>query len=167
MKLLNILFIPLLFLFFNCKSQTKESIYPTEKFSIIKGKLDDGKPIIGSINTSYINYGHKAAYPWCLKINIALDLKYVNEYGLPLKAESDTANKFEDQLLSKIKKLATAHYVGHFYNDSFLDIYIYLEKPENVHQFLQSEVNKPKLTRGFAYEIKKDPDWDIVKAYFK
>ena len=157
----------LLSTFFNTKAQDKNSIYPKENFSVIQAKLRNGKPVIGSINMAYKNYNKKAQYAWCLTINIGLDLKNVNENGLPLQSESDIANKFEDELIKNISKYATVHYIGHLYNDSFLDIYIYLDKPEMIDQYLKKEVNKKDVTRGFAYEIKKDVDWNIVKPYFK
>ena len=152
---------------FGFKSQNKNSIYPPEKFSVVEAKLSNGKPVVGSINMGYKNYSDKARYPWCLKINIALDLKKVTENGLPLKSESDIANKFEDELINSIRKVATAHYIGHLYNDTFLDVYIYLDNPEKVNEYLQSEVNKKGLIRGFAFRIEKDPNWTFVKALLK
>ena len=99
------------------------------------------------------NYDKKNKYKWCLTISMALDLANLFDNGLPKDSESVIANKLEDELLSEINKLATAHYIGHLFNDTFLDIYIYLDDPEKVHQFLQTQINKEGLTRGFKYEI--------------
>ncbi|MCR8557932.1 DUF695 domain-containing protein [Mucilaginibacter sp. BJC16-A38] len=159
--------ISLLLIVFICKAQKKSSTYPTETFSVIEAKLANGKPVIGSVNTAYKNYDKKDKYPWCLTINIALDLKNVQNNGLPIKSESDIANKFEDQLINQIKKLTISHYIGHLYNDTFLDVYIYLENPEKVHEYLQSQINKEGLTRPMAYKIEKDPNWTGVKALLK
>ncbi|MBB6112863.1 DUF695 domain-containing protein [Mucilaginibacter lappiensis] len=151
----------------NSKAQKKDSTYPPENFSAVQAKLDNGKPVVGSINMAYKNYNKKGQYPWCLTINMALELKNVSPNGLPVKVESDIANKFEDQLLDEIKKLATAHYIGHLYNDSFLDIYIYLNDPKKVATYLQSQVNKKGITRGFAYKIEQDPNWSTVQHLLK
>jgi len=156
-----------LFISTNCKPQNKSSIFPPEKFSVVEAKLQNGKPVVGSMNMAYKNYDKKAQYSWCLVINIALELKNVSPNGLPVKAESDIVNKFEDQLLDEIKKLTTAHYIGHLYNDSFLDIYIYLDDPKKVATYLQSQVNKKGITRGFAYKIEQDPDWSTVQHLLK
>jgi len=67
----------------------------------------------------------------------------------------------------EIKKIATAHYIGHLFYDTFLDVYIYLSEPEKVHQYLQTQINKEGLIRGFGYEINQDPKWTIVEGFLK
>jgi hypothetical protein len=153
--------------FFKGKAQNKQSISPPEKFSVVEAKLSNGKPVIGSFNMGYKNYGLKNRYPWCLTINMGLDLKHVTDNGLPTKAESDIANKFEDKLIADIKKITTIHYIGHLYNDTFLDIYAYVDNPEKVNKYLQSQVNKKGLIRGFAFKMQKDTNWDMVKMFLK
>jgi hypothetical protein len=169
MKKNVILFFSLfIFTILNCKGQVqKKADIPPEKFYIIETKLSDGRPAIGSFNMAYKNYGEKAKYLWCLKINMALELKNVTKNGLPLKSESDTANKYQDYLLENIRGIATAHYLGHLYNDSFLDIYIYLDNPKKAHEFLQTESKKKNVTRQFAYEIKQDPTWETVTPFLR
>ncbi|HEY2582519.1 MAG TPA: DUF695 domain-containing protein [Mucilaginibacter sp.] len=166
MKNLNILPV-IIFLIALFDVKTQNDIYPKENFSVVEAHLNNGKTVIGSINMAYKNYSGKANYPWCLTINIALDLKNVTKNGLPSKSESDVANKLEDDLLNSVRKIAVAHYIGHLYNDSFLDIYIYLDSPKKVHEFLQTQINKKGLVRGFAYEIKKDPNWETVNGFFR
>lgn len=154
---------------FGCgqKSKTENKvIFPPESFSIVEASLNN-KPVIGSFNMAYKNYDKKANYPWCLTISMALDTANLFDNGLPKDDESAIANKLETELLSEIKKLATAHYIGHLFNDTFLDIYIYLDDPEKVHQFLQAQINKEGLARGFRYEINQDPQWATVKGFLK
>lgn len=149
------------------KSKNQNSVYPPEKFSVVEAKLSNGKPVVGSINMGYKSYTHKEQYPWCLTLNIALDLNGVYKNGLPLKSESDIANKFEDELINSIRKITTAHYICHLYNDTFFDVYIYLDHPEKVNEYLKNEVNKPGLIRGFAYKIERDPNWTTVDGFLK
>ena len=149
------------------KTDKEENIYPTEKFSVIQATMANGKPVIGSFNFAYKNYDKKAMYPWCLKIAIGLNTDSLFENGLPKDSESKIANKLEDDLLAEVKKLSTAHYVGHLFNDTFLDVYIYLDDPEKVHKYLQTQINKEGLVRGFGYEINSDPTWTTVKEYMK
>jgi len=104
-------------------------------------------------------------YPWCLTISIALDQNNLYPNKLPLPGETKIANDEQDQLVSQIEKLAKVKYVGHLFNDSFLDIYIYLDSPKRVHEFLQIEKDKENLIRGMAYEIKEDPGWAIVHGF--
>ena len=141
-----------------CQAQTKES------FSVIESTLN-GNPIICSFNMAYRDFKQKSNYPWCLTISIALDLKNLYPNKLPLPEETQIANDIQDQLVSKIKKITKVEYVGHLFNDAFLDIYIYLNKPDRVHEFLQIEKDKESLIRGIAYEIKEDPNWATVQGF--
>ena len=106
---------------------------------------------------AYKDYNKKKQYPWCLTINIALDLKHVDKNGLPLNTESHVANKLEDDLINSIRKIATVHYIGHLYNDSFLDVYAYLDSPEKANQFLQQEVNKKVSYEDSLMRLSKTP----------
>lgn len=142
-----------------------DKIFPEEKFSILEASLTNGNPVVGSLNMSYKNYNKKSKYPWCLSISIGLKLENCKENGLPDAEESLIANRFEDELLEKIKGLTTGHYVGHIFNNSFLDFYIYLDDPEKVHKWLQAQINKEGLIRGFGYEINQDPKWKTVENY--
>jgi hypothetical protein len=156
----------LLTLFSRGQNKNKGQIFPTDNFSVVQGQVD-GKPMIGSLNMGYKNYDRKAQYPWCLKLAIGLELENLYDNGLPKQEESEIANRLEDELLDKIKTLATAHYIGHLFNDTFLDVYVYLDNPKEVHEFLQTQINKEGLIRGFGYEINQDPQWTTVKELLK
>ena len=155
---------------FGCKNSgisnnnKNHDIYPKESFSVIEATLN-GKPYIGSFNMAYANFPEKGMYPWCLSLSMALDLKMLYPNGLPWPEENKIANAEEDQLVSKIKKITTTQYIGHLFNDTFLDIYIYIDKPEKVHEFLQIEKDKKNLARGISYEIKQDPNWEMVQGF--
>ena len=149
------------------KKSTSDNIFPEEEFSVLEATLTNGNPAIGSFNMAYKKYDKKSKFPWCLSISIGLKLENCKENGLPESNEIPIANGLEDELLKKIKELTTAHYIGHLFNDSFLDIYIYLDDPEKVHQWLQTQINKKGLIRGFGYEINKDATWETVKHFFK
>ncbi|WP_422104826.1 DUF695 domain-containing protein [Winogradskyella sp.] len=147
------------------KKLESDKIFPKEEFAVVQAKLEDGRPAIGSFNFAYKNYEYKSQYPWCLKIAIGLDLEKCKENGLPEPEETSIANKFEDELLKNIKEMTTSHYVGHLFNDTFLDVYVYLDDPEKVHQWLQTQINKEGLTRGFGYEINEDPKWKTINQF--
>lgn len=159
-------FLSTLFGFGQSNKTDSQDVFPKESFSVVDAKIED-KPVIGSFNIAYKNYDKKVKYPWCLKIAIGLDLVNLFENGLPKNEESAIAYKLEDELLSEIQKLATAHYIGHLFNDIFLDVYIYLDDPEKVHNFLQTQVNKEGLIRGFGYEINQDPKWLTVEGFLQ
>ena len=155
---------------FGCsgKRNTNETtdVYPKESFSVLKAQLN-GKPVIGSFNMAYKDYGEKEKYSWSMIISIGLDSTGLYDNGLPKPEESAVAEKLEDQLVDGIKKITTAHYIGHLFNDTFLDIYIYTNEPKKVDAFLQTQANNPSRTRPFAYKTKNDPNWSIVSEFLK
>jgi hypothetical protein len=142
--------------------KNETNVFPPEKFSVVQAEKN-GKPILGTINQSYKNYDKKKQYPWCLRITIGLE-KYQSN-GLPEGDETAIATGQEDSILEGIKSLETAHYVGHIFNDGFLDLYIYLPDPKKVHAYLQARIEKKDHVRSFVYEIKEDSDWEQVKAF--
>jgi hypothetical protein len=142
------------------------NIYPDDSFSILEGETD-GRAVMGSVNKGYKNYSMKAEYPWCLHIGIALPPDSLQSNGLPKGEEIEIAYKLEDELLDEIKKIETTHYIGHLFNDGYLDVYLYLPDPKKVHDYLQTQINKKGLLRGFGYEITKDEDWDSVEAFMQ
>ena len=142
-----------------------DKIFPEDNFSVVRATYNDGTVAIGSFNQAYKNYDKKSKYPWCLKISIGLKLENCKENGLPEEEENIIANELEDELLAKIKSLTTGHYVGHLFNDTFLDIYVYLDDPEKVHEWLQTQTNKDDLIRGFGYEINKDKKWKTITSF--
>ncbi|SEN24797.1 Family of unknown function [Mucilaginibacter gossypiicola] len=162
-----IIVILLQLLILGCKAQNKHPVFPPESFSVIEAKLPDGRPVIGSVNTAYKSYGEKKSYPWSLQIQIALKQDSVMKNGLPLESEIDVANKLQDELTNEIGKVVTLHYIGHIYNDSFLDVYAYIDQPEKANEYLQKKTKAPDVKREFSYEIKQDKDWAEVAPFLK
>ncbi len=149
----------------NEKADNTLETFPQETFTVIESELEDGTPVIGSFNLGYKNYKLKQKYPWCLKIAIGLNQDNLYENGLPKPEESQVANQMEDEFIEKIATFTTAHYIGHLYNDEFLDIYWYLKDPKKVHDWLQTQTNKEGLKRGFAYEINKELNWETGNQF--
>ena len=144
----------------------KANVFPEDSFSMLQAEAD-GMAVTGSVNKGYKDYGRKEDFPWCLHIGIALNADSVQGNGLPKSDEMDIAYRQEDILLEDIKNIETTHFIGHLFNDGFLDVYLYLPEPQKVHDYLQTQINKEGLLRGFGYEINKDPNWDRVEVFMK
>lgn len=169
MSLLNgIMFTSLISLFFGSMANAAkpQEIFPVDKFMVLEGKID-GKPVIGSFNAAYKNYAYKKKFSWCLRLSITLNEAALYANGLPKGEEIAVASKLEDELVEGIKSLTVAHYLGHLFGDTFLHVFVYFDDPDVVHQYLQSQVNKEGLVRGFAYEIQQDPQWLIAAPFIK
>ena len=143
------------------------SLYPPDKFAIVETTNASGKPMVGSFNQSYKDFVDKSKYTWCLKIYIGLEVKNCKENGLATEPEIKIANDLEEELLKKIRELTIAHNVGHFFTDTFLDIFIYINDPDKIHQYLQTQVNKKELVRPFGYRIEMDPAWSSVMSFIQ
>ncbi|MBI1307468.1 MAG: DUF695 domain-containing protein [Bacteroidetes bacterium] len=146
-------------------SDNSVNIYPVESFYMWESTMVDGKPAIGMFNYGYAHFSLKHNYPWFLKIAIALDLESIDERGLPIEDELRTARELEDELIMNLKKITTVHYIGHLFNDSFLDIFCYLLEPKLVHDWLQKGINNEIFIRGIGYDICEDFEWDKVNYF--
>ena len=147
-------------------SGEETSVFPVDSFSILQGE-SEGKAVMGSVNKGYRNYSRRAEFPWCLHIGVTLATDSLQSNGLPKDDEIEIAYKQEDELVNEIKNIETAHYIGHLFNEGYLDVYLYLPDPQKVHDYLQTQVNKQGILRGFVYEINKDPDWDSIEAFMQ
>lgn len=147
----------------NNHQSNQQDLFPEEKFFIFEAQ-SHGKPIIGTINGSYKNYLNKHSFPWRLKISIGLDLNNLLPNDLPKQEESAIAYRAEDQLLDGMRELATVHYIGHVFNDTFLDVYVYTDNPKVINDYLKKYTDSKtlKLERDFGYEMINDPNWNDV-----
>lgn len=170
MKTLGVIIMAIFLSTIYCSKQNTipecKDIFPADSFFVVNAIIDN-KPVMGSFNFAYKHYKQKEKYPWCLTLSIALNLDSLFDNGLPFESEYAIAAKLEDELLTEIKNLATAHYIGHLFNDTFLDVFIYLDEPQKVHDYLQLQINKKGLVRGFGYEINQDPKWTRASLFLK
>lgn len=157
-----------LFSFFKNNNYSKQghSVFPEERFVIFEAQ-SHGKPIIETINGGYKNYPYKSNYPWRLRISIGLDLNNLLPNELPNQEESTIAYTVEDKLLAEMKELTTIHYIGHVFNDTFLDVYVYTNNPEIINDYLKKYTDSEvlKLERDFGYEMTEDPNWNDVSVF--
>ncbi|MES2388658.1 MAG: DUF695 domain-containing protein [Bacteroidota bacterium] len=157
-------------LFLACSSAPKKPegkyFYPPEFFSVFQGELNK-KPTVGSFNVGYKDYNYREAYPWCLKLAFKLDKKGLFPNDLPMQPESDSAYALESEYLVRIRSLGPAHFIGHLFNDGYIDIYVYLEKPDAVRAYLQARQNSHNSRREFEFEIVNDPEWSSVRRFLK
>lgn len=147
-------------------SEEKTNVFPPERFSILQG-VSDGKAVMGSANKGYKDYGRKSEFPWCLHIGVTLAPDSLQANGLPKDDEIEIAYKQEDELVDKIKNIETAHFIGHLFNDGYLDVYLYLPESGKVRDYLETQINKRGLLRSFIYEINEDPNWDSVNGFIE
>ncbi|MGY6650084.1 DUF695 domain-containing protein [Wenyingzhuangia sp. IMCC45574] len=129
--------------------------------------LPNNKSGISLFNSSYRKFKKRNAASWCLNITVSLDKKFCDKDGLPLIEESFISSQFEKKLIVELMSESDTniHYVGHIYKEFCLEMYLYLESPEEIYDFMEEKFNQKKLTRGFVYEIIKDTKWDLVNNY--
>ncbi len=165
------LLIPLLcILMFGCNGQNAKikdttNIYPKESFVGFTAELK-GKPLVGSMNHEFKNFDKKAEFPWCLHMIVLLDTNNLFANGLPKTEESNIAYKTEDSLLALIRNIEPAQYVGHFFNDGFLDIFFYVQESKKIDDFFRLHKDD-KRVREFGWDIEKDVSWSKVEEYMR
>jgi len=139
--------------------------YNTEEdsYSSLEAKLKNGRPLIGIINTTLLEWDSKASHPWILKVEI--NYNGDNNNGMPDNDTYKLLNKFEDEMMIELKDFEGFLNVGRQTADNSREIYFACKdfrKPSKVlHELIKNYSNKVDLT----YEIYKDKYWQSFERF--
>lgn len=131
--------------------------------SIIEAKLDNGLPLIASVNTDLLNWDRKASHPWILVVNFVYDGN--DHKGLPGK---DTLNLFyeiENLIMAEIKVFDGYIYVGRETANGLREIYFACKDFRKPSKVLYQVQKKYEKTLEINYEIYKDKYWQTFDRF--
>lgn len=139
--------------------------YNTENdsYSSLEAKLKNGKPLIGVINTTLLEWDSKASHPWILAVEIKYNGKGNN--GMPDDETYHLLNEFEDQIMLELKDF-----------EGYLNIGRQTADNERIIYFACKEFRKPskiiyELTKTYLgklelkYDIYKDKYWQSLERF--
>ena len=135
---------------------------PEESYNVLESQDEAGKPVFATINSGYKNWEFRAAFPWCLQIDI--DYKG-NENGMPDKAQSQSLQEIEDQLLELLAP-ADIIFIGHQTHNHRRTIYAYCSDYNVVSRQIHQYIEASKWVFDIAFFIKKDKYWRNMEWYF-
>jgi hypothetical protein len=144
------------------KYEKLEAERPEDIFNVLEAQDSNGLPVLATINTGYAEWKFKAAYPWCVQVDI--DYKG-EENGMPDKKQLEELQEIEDQLL---KELEETHliYLGHDTHNNRRTIYAYGHEynivSKKIHQYLENA----NWDYPIVFFIRKDKYWRNMEWFF-
>jgi hypothetical protein len=133
-----------------------------EQFSVLEATLQNGLPLIATINTKLLTYDSKASYPWIS----ALKIRYNGEdsNGLPENDDYERLNNIEEQIIEELKIEDGHLYIGHESADGLWESYFASKNFRSPSKVIQRIIkNYPEYE--ISLEIYKDKYWQSFERY--
>lgn len=133
-----------------------------DKFSVFEATLQNGSPLIATINTSLLTYDSKASYPWISILKVQYNGE--NNNGLPQKEDYEKLSNIEEQIIEELKIEDGHLYIGRENADNMKESYFAskdFRKPSKVLKKVMDDHPEYKMT----LEIYKDKYWQSFERY--
>jgi len=141
-------------------------IIPEERFAELEFVQED-LPGVGAVNLGLRGFEPKVVFGWHL--SLTLELKDVDDRGMPTEEESKVINDFGDTLDLAIYGHETdkpnALFLGQLTWNGTRELLWRVFDPEKVNDYLQSIVNGNVVVRPrpFDFRMEHDPEWKLTE----
>ncbi|MDQ0783300.1 DUF695 domain-containing protein [Chryseobacterium sp. W4I1] len=133
-----------------------------DQFSLLEATLENGMPLMATVNTSLLKYNAKASYPWISVLKISYDGS--RNDGFPEEKDYNTMNTIEDYAAEVLAPESGHLYIGRETADSCKSIYFAskdFRRPSKVFDQIIKENPQYKI----SLEIYKDKYWQSFEHY--
>jgi len=133
-----------------------------DQFSLLEATLENGMPLMATVNTSLLKYNAKASYPWISVLKISYDGS--RNDGFPEEKDYNTMNTIEDYAAEVLAPESGHLYIGRETADSCKSIYFAskdFRQPSKVFDQIIKENPQYKI----SLEIYKDKYWQSFEYY--
>ncbi|MDQ1806462.1 DUF695 domain-containing protein [Chryseobacterium sp. CKR4-1] len=147
---------------FTEKYKNVKNIDDEEQFSVLEASLQNGLPLIATVNTSLLTYDAKASYPWISVIRMQYEGRSNN--GLPENDDHERLNEIEEKIINKLKVEEGHLYIGHESADNLRECYFAskdFRDPSRVIPKVIAEHPEYEI----SLEIYKDKYWQSFERY--
>jgi hypothetical protein len=148
-----------------CACKHVPEIIPEEdqqSFSLLEWTLNNGNPILATINTTLLEIKNRASYPWIA----ILDLRYeTSENGMPDKETSDHMFQIEDDLQGRVQTDKTCLYLGRETGNGEKRLFFACADFRGISKLFYQIQDEYSATLPVAYEIYKDRYWKTFQKF--
>lgn len=140
-----------------------ENVMPDEEevFSTYEGKMKNGSPYFGIMNSNLLNWEYKVSNPWFVVVKLEFD----SEDGMPDNLFAKELNVFEENLIEMLMPQNGNLYIGRETNNGIREIYFACRDFRNISKVLYDVEKNYSLTKKLSYQIYKDKYWLTLKHY--
>jgi hypothetical protein len=141
----------------NVKDFSEEDAY-----TVLEAVLNNGLPLIATINTTSLKYDAKASYPWISVLKIQYNGEENN--GLPKNEDYEKLNTIEEMAFQNLKNEEGNLYIGRESADGVREIYFASKDFRSISKILQ-KIIKDNPEYKMSLEIYKDKYWQSFERY--
>lgn len=133
-----------------------------DAYTVLEAVLNNGMPLIATMNTTSLQYEAKASYPWISVLKIQYNGDGNN--GLPQNEDYENLNLIEETAFQNLKNDNGNLYIGRESADGVREIYFASKDFRSVSKILQKIIkDNPKYK--MSLEIYKDKYWQSFERY--
>ena len=144
------------------KYEGAKIITTEDSYSLLEGTLENGFPLLATINADLLRWPDKASHPWVSVLRIGFQGDEAN--GFPNDADYELFNTIEDDLILHLKPEEGNLNIGRETADHLREIYFVSKDFRQISKFLEATVEKyPDYDMSF--EIYKDKYWQSFERY--
>lgn len=133
-----------------------------DAYTVLEAMLDNGLPLIATVNTTALNYDAKASYPWISALKIEYNGN--ENSGLPESDDYEKLDSIEESAYQNLKTEGGSVYIGRESANNAREIYFAskdFRKPSKVLQNVMKNHPEYKM----SLEIYKDKYWQSFERY--
>ena len=133
-----------------------------DSYSLLEGTLENGFPLLATVNVDLLQWNQKASHPWISVLRIEYDGDEDN--GFPDDKDYDLFNLIEDEMMLELKAEEGNLNLGRETADNIREIYFVSKDFRKISKVLTETVQKyPDYEMSF--EIYKDKYWQSFERY--
>jgi hypothetical protein len=133
-----------------------------DAYTVLEAILNNGLPLIATINTTSLKYDAKASYPWISVLKIEYNGEQNN--GLPEKEDYEKLNDIEEGAFQNLKSEEGNIYIGRESADNVREIYFASKDFRTPSKVLRTIINDHSEYK-MSLEIYKDKYWQSFERY--
>ena len=144
------------------KYKKLKDIGDDDAYSVLEAVLDNGLPLIATVNTTALNYDAKASYPWISALKIEYDGN--ENSGLPESKDYEMLDRIEEMAYQSFRNEGGTVYIGRESANNSREIYFAskdFRKPSKVLHGVIKNYPEYKM----SLEIYKDKYWQSFERY--
>lgn len=139
--------------------------YDTESdgYANLEAKLENGRTLIATINTTLLEWDSKASHPWILNFEIKYDGD--NNNGMPDSKTYELMNNLEDAVMQELKDFDGYLNIGRETADNSRVVYFACKDFRKPSKVLHDLAMKYSDRLEISYDIYKDKYWQSLNRF--
>jgi hypothetical protein len=133
-------------------------------YAIMEAELQNGNPLVATINTDLLQWDRKASHPWILTVEIKYGTAEENN-GLPHKDIYDVLSKIEDEFGNSLKDFEGYLNIGRQTADGVREIYFACKDFRQPSKISDRILREYKSHFDIGYNIYKDKYWKSFERF--